>query len=152
MQEEGTKAILKHNPIVSSFMTCHWVGNKSNATGVNRGVRTIYATGTLKFTHVIIGVRVGHCVDFCVFADLCLCFFYRPYYYVFFFDLWIPKYPFGIFNNSCTFFLTGSEVLHPIFSIFIKLASGISQKEEPPVGIEQHLHIFHSRKIISGYS
>ena len=149
MQEEGTKAILKHNPIVSSFMTCHWVGNKSNATGVNRGVRTIYATGTLK----LLLVFVLAIVQFSVFLQIFVCAFSIGHI------IMCSSSIYGFLNTPLVsstvlapFFLIGSEVLHPIFSIFIKLASGISQKEEPPVGIEQNLHIFHSRKIISGYS
>jgi len=40
----------KHNQVLSSFMTCHWVCIKSNTTGTTSGTGTTYPSGTTEFT------------------------------------------------------------------------------------------------------
>ena len=41
-----------YNPVFSSFMTYHWVSNKSSTTDTTRGAGTVYAyhSGALEFT------------------------------------------------------------------------------------------------------
>jgi len=38
-----------HNPVLSSFMTYHWVCNKSNMTGAISGEGTAYPSGAPEF-------------------------------------------------------------------------------------------------------
>jgi len=39
-----------HNPVLSSFMTYHRVGNESNTTGVTYGAGTAYPSASTEFT------------------------------------------------------------------------------------------------------
>jgi len=39
-----------HNLVLSSFMTHHWICNKSNTTGVTCGAGTVVPSGAPEFT------------------------------------------------------------------------------------------------------
>jgi hypothetical protein len=44
-----------HDPVLSSFMTYHWLWYKSNTTGATRGTETAYPFGTPEFIPVSVG-------------------------------------------------------------------------------------------------
>jgi hypothetical protein len=68
-----------HNLFLSSFMTYHWVCNKSNMTSATCGVGTAYPSRAPEFSLVFSGVRVAWSLVFCVmFIDGCSSFFFDP--------------------------------------------------------------------------
>jgi hypothetical protein len=70
-----------HNLFLSSFMTYHWVCNKSNMTSATCGVGTAYPSRAPEFSLVFSGVRVAWSLVFCVmFIDGCSSFFFWPLY------------------------------------------------------------------------
>ena len=54
-----------HDPVLSSFMTYHWVWYKSNTTGATRGTGTAYPFGTPEFIPVSVGFVLVFLVMFC---------------------------------------------------------------------------------------
>ena len=53
------RACRNHNPVLSLFMTYHWVCNKCNTTGVTCGAGTDHPSGAPEFTTVFSGVGVA---------------------------------------------------------------------------------------------
>ena len=65
----------KHFPVLSSFMTDHWVCNQINTTGATRGAETAYPSGAFEFTSGFQWVCVTRSLVLCVcFLDRCLSF------------------------------------------------------------------------------
>jgi len=54
-----------HDPVLSSFMTYHWVWYQSNTTGATRGTGTAYPFGTPEFIPVSVGLVLVFLVMFC---------------------------------------------------------------------------------------
>jgi hypothetical protein len=93
----------KHLPVLSSFMTYHWVCNSINTTGVTSVAGTAYPSGAPEFTQVFSGVHVTQSlVLYVCFVDRCLsfCTFSYGHCVVFFFNIQILITPLVSSNSS----------------------------------------------------
>ena len=59
-----------HNPVLSSFITYHWVRNNSNTTCATIGAETAYTPGAHEFAPVLLLVLVGSCCSCCSFCQI----------------------------------------------------------------------------------
>ena len=100
----------KHLPVLSSFVTYHWVCNKINTMGATSGAETVYPSGAPEFTPGFSGVCVtqslvlcacfvDHCLSFCNFSfgHCVVC----PSIYGFWLPLWYLQ---ALFNLNWKFF------------------------------------------------
>jgi hypothetical protein len=90
----------KHFPVLSSFMTYHWVCNQINMTGATCGAGTAYPSGVPEFTP---GFQRGSC--YLIFSFMCI--FWRSLFVLLYFFFW---------SLCCLFFFDLRNLITPLVS------------------------------------
>ena len=106
----------KHFPVLSSFMTYHWVCNQINTTDVTSGAGTAHSSGAPEFTPGFQWARGGGVSYYSIFSFICMfCMSLLVLLYFFFWPLCCPFFFLFFFSFIYMFYISLFVLLYFFF-------------------------------------